>query len=271
MASTSPSRTSRVCGSARTASTTPGSRAVMSSRLRVKIRTVSPSRCTCTRTPSSLWSTSTGSPDFATAVAGSGALAASIGWIRCPPAARPLPAPAGPRATAPRRRRWWTRAASPRAGRPPAALRTRRQAVLDRRLHRALAELAGDQAEQELLLLGGGPGEQGADRLGAGRAGPRSAQLGHGGEGPVDLGDRERRLGSGRWGVLQGPPADAGTPLPQAAGQVGDDDLDVVGRCVPQHLGDAVTFGVARAGRGQRGPSRGQPAEQHEGDSAGGH
>ena len=56
-ASVSPSRMTAVTGMAFTTSTTSGSRCVMSARLRVKMRTSSPLRCTWMRAPSSLNST----------------------------------------------------------------------------------------------------------------------------------------------------------------------------------------------------------------------
>src|SRR6478752_1594085 len=87
-ASASPSRTKHSAGRERATSTTSGSRAVMSSRLRVTTSTSSPSRWTWMRIPSSLASMATSvspsgeSPPIAAAT--SGALEASIGMIGRP-------------------------------------------------------------------------------------------------------------------------------------------------------------------------------------------
>ena len=102
-ASASPSSTNRCEGSDRATATTSGSRVVMSSRLRVTTSTSSPSRCTWTRMPSSLASTTTAPPSppaFATAAATSGAEEASIGRTGRPTSSRNRARPSSPSASA---------------------------------------------------------------------------------------------------------------------------------------------------------------------------
>ncbi len=74
-------------GSDSASATTSGTRAVMSSSVRVKTRTSSPSRCTCTRIPSSFHSTAAGLI-FASASATSVAVEASIGCTGRPTSSR---------------------------------------------------------------------------------------------------------------------------------------------------------------------------------------
>ena len=96
----SPSRTMSRTSSARTSSTSSGTRAVMSSRVRVNTRTSSPARCNCTRIPSSFHSSATGPPceTCARAAATSGADCASIGRT-----GRPTSRPTARRASTPSR------------------------------------------------------------------------------------------------------------------------------------------------------------------------
>ena len=95
----SPSSTNRSEGSALATATTSGRRAVMSSRLRVTTITSSPSRCTWTRMPSSLASTTTAPPSppaFARAAPTSGADEASIGSTGRPTSSRNRASPSSP-------------------------------------------------------------------------------------------------------------------------------------------------------------------------------
>ncbi len=82
----SPSRTTEWTASDRTASTSSGTRAVMSSRVRVNTHTSSPARCSWTRMPSSFHSNAAGPTGevCARALATSGADWASIGRIGRP-------------------------------------------------------------------------------------------------------------------------------------------------------------------------------------------
>ena len=91
----SPSNTAPRTGSAASAATTSGSRAVMSSSVLVNSRMLpSPAMCAWTRMPSSFHSTAAGPPILASASSMDGSLAASIGFSGCPTSS-PNPASAG--------------------------------------------------------------------------------------------------------------------------------------------------------------------------------
>ena len=119
-------------------------------------------------------------------------------------------------------------------------------------LERALAQLADQQADEEVLLGGGGAGEEGRE-LGAARGG-RALAGGGGdvGEGGVDLaqGQRGRRRGRTTAQRRQGRPADADPALADLAREPGDRDLHLVGRGAAQAGGDGVALGEAARGRG---------------------
>ena len=220
----------RLCCGSRVTATTSGSRPVMSSRLRVKTRTSSPDRCTWTRTRPAC-----GRP----ARAGRSCRSRSPG-----PSTRRQHRLDGGADLQPDAfqtgQSLLEQHGGGRGGRGEqhgrAAYGGHRhsesdgESVLDCRLHRALPELTGDESEQELLLLAGGAAEQ---RLH--RGGPRARRAGPAPAGPSRRTRRRPRRRS-RWtrrrgrGLLQRPPAHSGPPLPQSAGQIGHDDLHVVGR-----------------------------------------
>ena len=208
------------CGRLRVTATTSGSRPVMSSRLRVKTRTSSPDRCTWTRTPSSLWSTSTGRPLLPIALCGSGALAASIGWTAVP-TCRPTPSrPASPPRAARRRPRWSRRAAWPRGVRRRPALRRRPRARPGRpppsrpgaaHRRRARTGTPAPRGWRGRTAPAPRPYARPPSRIRSGSAISSNAC--------VDLGDGQGGLGGRGRGLLQRPPAHSGTPLAQPAGR----------------------------------------------------
>lgn len=118
-------------------------------------------------------------------------------------------------------------------------------------VERALAQLAGEQPDQEPLLGGGRPAEQGGHQL----APPRDRALaGDGadcGERGVDLRYRQGRLGSGRWCVAQRRVPDADLALRQLAGQVGDHDGGLRGIGGAQARGQRLHLGLAAGGAGR--------------------
>ncbi len=139
------------------------------------------------------------------------------------------------------------------------------QALLHLRLQSTLTQLAGDEAGQQPLLRRGGPGEQRLHGRRPSGRGARPREVGHRGEGGVHLRDRQGRGWCGGWHVLQAPPAHAGASLPEAAAEVGDDDLDVLEGGVPQHGGDQVALGQPGPGGRQRRGGLRETAQQHEG------
>ena len=166
----SPSRTAVRAGSARATATISGTRPVMSSRLRLKTPTSSPSRCTWIRMPSSLASTAAGEPVAASASSTLAAGCASIGASGRPTVSRnaaerrlaagergdrDLPEVAGEQQRPSHRGRRHVRRSRDRVGQQP-------------RL-RSLPELAGDDPAEHPLLIRGQRGEQALhQRLAAG-------------------------------------------------------------------------------------------------------
>ena len=157
-AMTSPSSTAVPTGRVRAAATTSGTRAVMSSRVRVNTATSVPSRWTWMRWPSSFHSTAA-SPTRSMAASMLGAVEASIGWRR-PTSRRNWRSPGTPEARA-------TSATGPRPPqhhRPPDLGPGHPGGPGDGLDHHALqgtlAQLAREQADQEPLLGRGRPAEQ---------------------------------------------------------------------------------------------------------------
>ena len=114
----SPSSTSADTSSPCTTSTISDARSVMSARLRVKIRTSSPARCTWIRAPSSFHST-LARPNRSSAADTSSAVWASIGVIGCSGVSRKRPSPSTPSRIA----------AAATLGRSPASIAARRTAA----------------------------------------------------------------------------------------------------------------------------------------------
>ena len=114
----SPSSTSADTSSPCTTSTISEARSVMSARLRVKIRTSSPARCTWIRAPSSFHST-LARPNRSSAADTSSAVWASIGVIGCSGVSRKPPSPSTPSRIA----------AAATLGRSPASIAARRTAA----------------------------------------------------------------------------------------------------------------------------------------------
>jgi hypothetical protein len=127
----------------------------------------------------------------------------------------------------------------------------------------ALAQLAGEQADQEPLLVAGGAGEQVAQEaaplgLGAGAGLPADPL-----EGGVDLADGERGGGGRRGQVAQGRVADADLALAQLPGEEGDRDADLVRLQAAQAAGEAGDLAEPRGCGRDRLGGRGELAEQH--------
>ena len=260
----SPSSTISRAGSARTAATTSGIRAVMSSRLRVNTAISSPERCTWIRMPSSLTSTTAGVPVAASAWSTEGALCASIGA-----SGRPT-----------------RRVISPSAAAPPvsAAVGDRLQVAGqqqgpayggDRHLGgagdgvgqqtglRALAQLAAEEPDQHPLLVGGGGGEEPAEQLTAPGLRPRAGDGGDGVDGRVDVGHGQHRVFRRWWQVAQAGVADPGLPLAQLAGQVGGAGGDLVRGEAPERTGQQLDLGPPAGGRCHGGGGGRQVEEPH--------
>ena len=129
-------------------------------------------------------------------------------------------------------------------------LRRRRDRVRHHAGQRALAQPAGEQRDEEPLLVRGRARQQRAERVAAHglRAGP--ARGADALEGRVDVGDRERRLGGRRGQLAQRRPADADLALAQLAGQEGDAGRELIRVQSVQGLGQA---------RDLRGPRRRVP------------
>ena len=213
-------------GSARAAGATSGSRSVISSRVRVKTRTgprrpggpgrgcrrASPPRRTGRAGPAPRRRPSRCAP----------ASAAPGG----PPPAGSRPAPPGRRRAAPRRPRRASRRASPRGGRRRAsAPHGGGQALDGKRVQRALAQLAADQPDQEVLFARRWPPTSARPAVPCAAA---CAPLPETARDPVE---RRVRLGTvsvGRrraaGGRRRAAPADADAALRQPAREVGDDD-----------------------------------------------
>src|SRR4051812_351377 len=292
----SPSRTTSPAGSARTASTTSGTRAVMSSRLRVKARTSAPRRWTCRRAPSSLYSMAAG-PVFASAPSTSSPGAASIGWIGRPtsrPTARSASTPPSraaaavvpggrehgvdraPALEADRAER--LDAAPEGRGRRRAGVAAEHARPADRvaghlggprhRLHHdallgALAQLARQQRDEEALLGLGRAREERGQRVAARRLRPGASHRADRLARRVDLHQRKTGLDGGRGQVPQRAVADPDLALAQLARQVGHGDRHLSRPRSAQRLGQAGDLLVARAGLAHGLGGGGQLGQQH--------
>ena len=192
----SPSSTNVWAGNARTTSTTSGTRAVTSLRLRVKARTSSPARCTWMRAPSSFHSTEA-RPVAANASATDAALAASIGWTGRS-TSKPISASAASPTVSARR------AASARS---PLSIAARRTAAAgtcaargDRVGHqpgeRTLAQLAGEETDDEVGLGRRRTREQLAEHCLAGGRRSRAGRRLDAVERVVELGHRHAVVGA---------------------------------------------------------------------------
>ena len=239
-------------GRARMRSTSSGTPSVISRRLRVQTRTSSPSRCTWMRAPSSLYSTVTSVPRSASAAASDDPGLASIGCR-----GRPTRRRTASRAAVPP-----VRAVAAVSGSRPDSMKARRtlaagtsrgsgDGVQHDTLERALPQLTGEQADEELLLVGGGGVQQGGeDGVPTGHR-ARSGRAGELGQCVVDRGHRERRRRRRLARPLrEGAPADTQAALPGFAGEPGGDRLDLVGVRAAEEVGDRR--GLRGAGPGGR-------------------
>ena len=148
-------------GSDRTCSTSSGTPSVTSRSVRVHTRTVSPSRWTWIRAPSSLCSTVTSGPSEASASSSDEPGLASMGRTGRPTSSRTAASASSPparavAATVGQAARQHERAAQHRGGDAGRG----RDRVEHHALERALAQLAGEQPDEEGLLLGRGRAEQ---------------------------------------------------------------------------------------------------------------
>ena len=148
-------------------------------------------------------------------------------------------------------------ATGPTAPRSIAARRTsaggtlggRRHGVEHHALERSLPQLAGEQPAQQLLLAAVARPNSAGQPAPARPASPALRAPAMVVERRVDLADGQRRLGRRRRQVAQRGPADAGAPLRQLAGQVGDHDGHLVGVRRTQASATGATFAVRAGGR----------------------
>ena len=209
--------------SASAASTTSGTRAVTSSRLRVNTRTSPPRRCTWMRAPSSFHSIAAGEIRSSAAVdvrRRSRPASAATGRPTSSPIRRSPSAPR--RAPSPPRRPGRRRASRPahvgdrHGGRPR-----------DRLGHdagqRALAQVAQDQRDEEPLLRRGRAAEERArPPRDAPPAIPGPASVARRSSASSTSPDRERRLGGGGGRLAERRPARAGLTLARSPGEERD-------------------------------------------------
>ena len=117
---------------------------------------------------------------------------------------------------------------------------------------RALAKLAEQQPDEEVLLLARGACEQIAQNRGPRRRRSRAGGGGETRERGIDVAQFQGRRAGGRH-VVRGADdrrADAEAPLSRRAGQEADGDFDFIGREARQHVGQTADF--LRAGRWSR-------------------
>ena len=226
----SPSRMTSSTGSARTVSTISGTRWVMSARLRVKTRTLSPFRCTWMRAPSSLNSTDASPATVATASATDPAVEASIGSTgrpTCSPTSAELAFRAGQGdpgrlAEIARQHRG---AAHDRRG----LARRARHRVEQHALESAGAQLTEDHAGEEIPLLRRcGAGEIVQFRA-SGAHRPRSGCRGQSFQRGIHLEHRQRRFAGTSAGERgETAPSDSDPPLARLCDQEADRRRDLV-------------------------------------------
>src|SRR4051812_33326071 len=120
-----------------------------------------------------------------------------------------------------------------------------------------LAELAEDQAHEEILLLAGGAGEKAGEEPAALGRGAGAGRAGETLEGGVHLAQGERGLGGDR--LRHGAPDDgaaqADPPLAELAGEEGHGDVDLLGGEPPQEV--AQRGDLLQAGSGLGDPAGG--------------
>ena len=116
-------------------------------------------------------------------------------------------------------------------------------------LERALAQLAGQQVQQKLLLLVRGLCEERPEGCGAPRRRSRTAQLRECGEPAVNVGERQRRARGRRRlrGGRQQRIAHTDAPLGRVTGQVVRGEVDFRGRERTQEGGEFAHLGQAAA------------------------
>ncbi len=213
--------------------------------------------------PSSFSSTAQ-SPSFPTASATDVALCASIGRTGRPTVSRKRSREAGPSASR----------ASATVWSEPASITARRTSAAGTSVAWArpstatassapLPDLAGDQAEQEALFVGGGRAHQLADQAGAFGLRTGAGHLADGGEPGVHLAHGEGGLGGRFDRLAQHLPADAEPPLREPARQIRDHDRDVVGLRVPEELREQSDLPGPRRGGGDLLGHMCEPGQQH--------
>ena len=236
-ASASPSTTASRTGSARAHSTTSGTRAVTSCSCRVKTRTSSPARWTCSRAPSSLYSKAA-SPSRSSASSASPAGLASIGATGESRRSEKRPRPAAPsssaaRASSPEARRVHRGRSHVRRGRGPMPARSPRSRgprALPGAPRRAAARRAGGAPRR--------PCDSSSARSGRSRRsaepGPVSAATAD--EGLVHALERQGRPDRGPRGHrgLERPPADPDAALRERPGEVEREQLGLAAPGLPQ-------------------------------------
>ena len=130
--------------------------------------------------------------------------------------------------------------------------RGRRDRIDHHARERALAQLADDQSQQEILLRFGRPGEQFAQDTGALGTGSGAALTGDSREVRIDRLQRQRRGRGGRHvgGSCQAAIAEADLALRQQAGEPVDGDCDLVGGEGSQECGQRGDLRQAAAAAG---------------------
>ena len=132
-------------------------------------------------------------------------------------------------------------------------------------LQGALAELAGEQADEELLLVGGRGRQQrgrGA-RRGAPRSRRRRSRRARSASASTAATVRDGASAGSPGHPRQGAPADAEPALPRLAGQPAGDRLDLAGVRPPQQVGDRGGLRGAGPGGSDRGGGGDDVGEQH--------
>jgi hypothetical protein len=130
-------------------------------------------------------------------------------------------------------------------------------------LERALAQLAGEQPDQEPLLGRGRPREQLAHQPPPLGLRPGAGQAADPLEGGVDLGHGEGRRGRRGGGVPQRRPADPDLALAQLAGEERHRRVDLARLQAPQAGGQPLHLGQAGGAGGHGGGRPGDLVEQH--------
>ncbi len=113
-----------------------------------------------------------------------------------------------------------------------------------------LAQLAVDQAHEEVLLVAGGAGEEAGEKACPLGGGARAGGGGDPAEFRVHLDQGERGLGGGRArnGIAHRGAAEADPPLSEVAGEEGHGDVDLFDAKPPQEIAERGDLLQARSG-----------------------